>query len=188
MHKYLSVVLLVLLALLSACAPGARGSNPTMAFRLNRDDVRVTPGATYYLKAERLAGSLGLTIQDLTNQQMRGAAVGQRFRDAIHGLSASQLGLPESWDFRLHSATGVKEITEVTERGSSISVGWSETVELVFVLTLPVSTDAGSYSALVSIAGKGGKGTVVSLDISVENGSLPSSPQVALPFGPAADL
>jgi hypothetical protein len=38
----------------------------------------------------------GVSIQDLTNQQMRGAAVGQRFRDTIHGLTATQLGLPKS--------------------------------------------------------------------------------------------
>ena len=170
MSKYWHMAILLGLAvMLAACAPGVKRSNVSNAFNLSRDDVVVTPGASYYLKIERSPALLGVTIPDLSNQQMREAAEGKRFRQRVGSIQASQIGLPSGWDFKLHSTSGIVEITDVKETGSRISVAWTEKVELVFVMTVPASTTADTFAGMISASGPGNKTAAIPFTVKVVN-------------------
>lgn len=159
-------VVLGLVIFLGACAPSVKGSSSVNALDLDSDNLIVTPASRWYFSSDYSPNYLGIELPQ--DWSLEGTGVGRTYRSNQGGkFTVTQVGLPESWEFGLVSATGLQKVTNVEETDTRISVQWNERVQFVFTAFIPASTPAGSYRGLVTII-SGDKTDSFSVNIRVD--------------------
>jgi uncharacterized membrane protein len=150
MPRFVLLALSALALVLVACAPGVKGSSSVYAIDLDNENPVITAGSRWYFSSDYSPKYLGIELPQ--DWSLQGASVGRTYRsDQGNNVKVTQQGLPESWEFRFHSATGIQTITNTEETGSRIYVQWRERVQFVFTAFVPASTEPGTYRGMVTI-------------------------------------
>jgi hypothetical protein len=166
MSRFILLVLSVLTLVLGACAPAVQGSMVTNAINLDEEDAVVTPGATWFVQNSIPANAFDLDLE--RKWSLTGVSEGQRIRTRVgKEVNIFQVGLPEDWNFRLQTSTGIQEIENVSRSNDYINVEWQEFVQLTFVVDIPANTQGGTYRGAVSVTANG-KMQIIPVEISVE--------------------
>lgn len=159
------VVFIGFVLMLSACAPGVKGSSSVYTIDLDSDNAVVTTGSRWYFSTDYGPKFLGIDLPQ--DWSLQGTSVGRTYRSNQGSkVKVTQEGLPESWEFNLFSATGIQTVTSVNETSSTISVQWRERVQFVFSAFIPESTPAGTYRGTITIV-SGDKTDSFSVSITV---------------------
>jgi hypothetical protein len=169
------IVWIMLVLVLSACAPGVKGSSSLNAVDLDEEDPKFTAGATWYVSNSWLTRDFDVDLPEL--RDLFQTYEGQTIRTNLPGFTAVQKGLPESWEFQLYATTGIQKVKEVNDTGSRVSVQWSERVVTTFVMHIPANTSPGVYTGSIVIT-KGEKVQFLPVKITVTGkGNQPSEIQ-----------
>jgi hypothetical protein len=170
MSRLILLTLAVLTLGLGGCAPAIEGSLATKAINLDDEDAVVTPGATWYVQSSVPANAFDLDLE--RKWSLTGVSEGQRIRTRVgKEVTVFQVGLPEDWNFRLYSSTGIQEIADVRRTSKEINVEWREFVELTFVVDVPANAEAGIHRGVVSVM-VNGEMQIIPVIIEIEGSSV----------------
>jgi hypothetical protein len=137
------------LLLLSACMP-AKGSSSLSGFNILTDDIELMAGdELWYVSRSWSPKTFSVELPRLPN--FFDTFEGQTIRTSLSGFRAWQEELPENWDFKLYSVTGIQQIINADRIGDQADVTWDESVVATFALRIPVGTKACLYNGLVFI-------------------------------------
>lgn len=168
----LGLICLLFVFFISACAPGVKGTSAFRALDLDYDNVVLSAGSTWYVTSSRSPAFFGMRLDGLTKTQLQNARLGKKFKDRVsNDFSITQLGLPNNWGFQLDSAIAVQEVTDVDEKGYSKSVYWSERIDFIFAISVPLGTPAGNYSGMATVESRSGKFTIIPISVDVQEGT-----------------
>jgi hypothetical protein len=150
MSRLTLLIFLALTFFLGACAPALKGSTSTQAINLDKEDAVITPGATWYVSSSLPANAFDIDLD--RKWSLTSVSEGQKIRVGVgKKVEAFQVGLPEEWNFRLYTASGLQEIKDVRKTSRQINVEWYESIVLTFVADIPATAEAGTYRGLVTI-------------------------------------
>lgn len=124
-----------------------KGCNSFNAIDFGKEAVELTAGHIWYISRSWSPEQLSVDLPKIPNSTS--AFEGQTFRTSISGFDVRPDELLKSWNFNLHSTTGIQKITNVDETETQVNVEWDETIVTTFTLSAPVGTEEGIYSASI---------------------------------------
>ena len=163
---------LLLLSVLAACAPAAKGGSLQSALNLgDQTAFDVTAGNTWYFSRTYPASYFDLELGDIPDKAFGSGSVGSVYRQpATKHFKLETTGLPESWTVKLQSAQGTQILTDVTKTSRRTSLKWLETVTLYFAVTIPQDTTPNRYTGLMTVTSD--KNEVGVLPLTLKVGAL----------------
>ena len=171
-YKVKLLSMLLLLSVLAACVPAAKGGSLQSAFNLgDQTAFDVTAGNTWYFSRTYPATYFDLDLGDIPDKAFGSGSVGSVYhQSAIKHFKLQTTGLPESWTVKLQSAQGTQILTDVTRTNRRTSVKWLETVDLYFAVTIPQNTTPSRYTAIMTVTSD--KNEVGVLPLTLKVGTL----------------
>lgn len=138
----LPVFVLLLLAVLAACAPALDGGSSRKPVEIGRGSIEMAPGTTVYLLATHKLADLGFREDDLAVVQFVNETPNRSSGRADTWMKVEPLRLPFGWEAGLSTARFVLES------------GRDPVVQSVIRVTVPASAGLGPAELRLKLAGR----------------------------------
>ncbi len=140
----ITLLLIIPVLLLAACAPGAVGSSASTAFKISDPSIRVGASAPFFVQADWSFANFDIRDGDLSSSLWVPTGVNSEGAVITTSFSLTKLALPDGWGVELVQVKANRR--SVAGRRTFDKGSTEQTVTALFRVTPKPSAVAGPYS------------------------------------------